>query len=137
MSTPALHPFAAHYRVLYARLASTEEQRQMLAELLDSVGRGCAAAGAALIGHIKAFAVQPGGGYLAGSLTSASAPSQVEARDLQASQQLDVDLAALVYGLEREQLAQIVDQAWQALAEMGLIRSARLLVDHPEGLPDP
>ena len=122
---PALHHFSARFRVRYAHPAGAAENRKVLAELLERIAHYCDAAGATLIGHIKAFAAQPGGGYLNGSVTSADAPTQVEASGLQPQDRLEVRLAVLVYGLERERLAQIVTLTWQELADEGLLLSVR------------
>lgn len=125
MSVPRLHPFTAVYQVDFSRPVAAEEHRRLLAELLERVARGCMAAGARLIGHIKAFALQPGGGYLVGSVTSARSSAQLKDSELQVGDCLEVSLTVLVYGLERERLAQIVAETWLALTHQGLLRSAR------------
>lgn len=127
MSAPLLHPFARRYLVRYPRPVATGENQRMLTELLERIARACPAAGAALIGHIKAFASQPCGGYLTASVTWAGAPAQVEASGLQDDEQLEVHLAVLVYGLEYEQLTRIVAQTWQELASEGLLLSVQQL----------
>jgi hypothetical protein len=124
---PALNPFTGHYLVHYTRPTAAEENRRMLAELLERIATGCAAADTALIGHIKAFAAQPGGGYLTASVTSARVPAQVEAGGHQPQDRLEVCLTVLAYGLERERLEQIVAEAWQDLAGEGLMLSVRRL----------
>ena len=130
MSSPELHPFAGQYQVRYSRLASEEEIRRMLAELLERIAHKSAAAGTTLIGHIKVYASQPGGGYLKGSLTSIKAPAQVEARSLQNHEQLNVSLVVLVYGLEAERLEQIAAQTWKELTGKGLLLSVKPLPLH-------
>jgi hypothetical protein len=125
VSEPRLHPFTAVYQVDFARPIEAEEHCRLLAELLERIALGCVAAGARLIGHIKAFALQPGGGYLVGSVTSARSPAQLKDGELQVGDYLEVSLTVLVYGLERECLAQIVAETWLALSRQGLLRSAR------------
>jgi len=125
MSSLELHPFAGQFQVRYAGLASEEENRRMLAELLEGIAHKSTAAGTTLIGHIKAYASQPGGGYLKGSVTSITAPAQVEANSLQGHEQLNISLVALVYGLEVERLEQIVAQTWKELVNKGLILSVK------------
>lgn len=135
MSSPELHPYAGKYKVLYAAPASEGENRRMLAELLECVAYKSIAAGATLIGHIKAYASQPGGGYLKGSVTSAKAPAQLEDGSLQDHEQLNVSLVVLVYGLEAERLEQIVAQTWKELVSKGLLLSVKPLplhTTHPE-----
>ena len=124
MNTPALHPFTGHYLLHYPYPAAAGENPQMLAELLERIGRSCAAAGVTLVGHIKAFATQPGGGYLTASVTSAKAPAQVDASALQTCEQLEVYLVVLVYGLDAEHLVRIVTQTWQEMAGEGLLLAA-------------
>jgi hypothetical protein len=127
MSISELHPFTGHYLVRYTNPAAERENRQMLAELLECITQKCAAAGATLIGHIKAFASQPGGGYMTASVTSANVPAQVEASTLQNHEQLNLYLVVLVYGLEVDRLAQIVAQSWEELAGQGLLLSVQPL----------
>lgn len=130
MSSPELHPFAGQYQVNYSGLTSEEENRRMLAELLERIAHESAAAGTTLIGHIKAYASQPGGGYMKGSVTSIRAPAQVEAHSLHDHEQLNVSLVVLVYGLEAERLEQIVAHTWKELAGKGLLLSVKPLPLH-------
>lgn len=130
MSSPELHPFAGQYQVHYARPACEEENRRMLAELLERIAHESAAAGTTLIGHIKAYASQPGGGYMKGSVTSIRAPAQVEAHSMHDHEQLNVSLVVLVYGLEAERLERIVAQTWKELAGKGYLLSAKPIPLH-------
>jgi hypothetical protein len=127
MSTQELHPFTGHYLVHYTHPATAGENLQMLTELLERIARSCAAAGATIIGHIKAFATQPGGGYLTASVTSAKIPAQVDASALQTCEQLEVCLVVLVYGLDAERLVRIVTQTWQEMTGEGLLLAAQQL----------
>lgn len=123
MSPPDLHPYAACFQVRYDCPVEAERNRQLLQELLERIALSCSTTGAALIGHIKAYASQPGAGYLLASLTAFEAPVQVEANELCISDRLELRLAVLVYGLESEYLAQIVAEAWQGLITEGMLYS--------------
>ncbi|MBU2601322.1 MAG: hypothetical protein KKA32_04050 [Actinobacteria bacterium] len=113
-----LDPYTERLR-LRGRL---EQPPDLVAGLLEDVARRCAEGGASLIGHVKAHARTAqgsfhcnlasirSGAHSAGPLTVHPAPAD----------SMDLDLAVLVYGLPRETVAALVEDAVEGLREHGV-----------------
>lgn len=80
----------------------------MLADYLETIARRLDETGTCLIGHIKALALFPNGGYLRGSVVSPSAGAGVEGSVPAGCTDLVLSLNAIVYGLDRGHVGRIV-----------------------------
>jgi hypothetical protein len=74
--------------------------KALLGEYLETLARRCTEAGPCVIGHIKALALFPDGGYLRASVVSPSIPASIEGSVPDGCTELRLDLNAIVYGLE-------------------------------------
>lgn len=105
-----LHPLAARLTWRFPAPLAPDACAALLADAVGAVARACQAAGPAVIGHIKALAVLPGGGYLRASAISATHPVDFEAHQAsgEALAELAVTLNAIVYGLSPEVIGGII-----------------------------
>jgi hypothetical protein len=97
--------------------AGTAPPQVILAAYLETLARDLQAAGECVIGHIKALALFPHQGYLRLSVIAAHLPATIDGAAPPGLAGLDLTLNVLVYGLEREQIAQIVQQVTHQMAE--------------------
>jgi hypothetical protein len=87
----------------------------LLERLVVGVADGCHAAGARLLGHIKAFTELPGGYARASAVDVAHAPTS-EARASAPASTADVTLNVLVYGLADETAQHAAQTVFNRLA---------------------
>ncbi|HBY98193.1 MAG: hypothetical protein M5U01_08685 [Ardenticatenaceae bacterium] len=128
MTEPLLAPYAA--RVHWQSPAPLDQRalETLLAHLLEEVARRADAAGARLVGHIKALATFPDGGYVRGSVTSPGQAADTIGVVPGRHHQFDLTLNVLVYGLTEDEVDQIVRAAVQRRARDA---GAAFVVDWP------
>jgi len=93
------------------------DPERTIATLLTDVAERCQDAGGPLVGHIKCYASTASGSFHC-SLTSLRTGAQCSALPVAAgprSGRIDVDLAVLVYGLERETIDGLTRASLDAL----------------------
>ena len=110
----------------------------IIATLLTDVAERCQDAGGPLVGHIKCYASTASGNFHC-SLTSLRIGTQCSTLPLAAELQLgriDVDLAILVYGLERETIDSLtrasVDALCRARGVTWEVLSSSAAHNHPD-----
>jgi hypothetical protein len=115
-----LHPLAARLRWYFPSPLAPDAWAALLADTVGAVARECQAAGPVVIGHIKALALLPAGGYLRASAISAQHPVDVEAQAApsQALTELTITLNVIVYGLPFEAARRIVTEQAGRLVEV-------------------
>jgi methanogenic corrinoid protein MtbC1 len=105
MAELILEPYAV---LLHWRLPAVDGRWEaVLSEYLETLAQGCQAAGACVIGHIKALALFPGGRYLRVSVVSPTIPAGVEGDVPAGCMELTLALNLIVYGLEQELVEKI------------------------------
>jgi hypothetical protein len=82
MAELSLEPFAARLRWRLTESQPLEGWQDLMAGLLDELAIACSTSKSHVIGHIKALALLPSGGYLRGSKVSTSYPADVEAQSV-------------------------------------------------------
>lgn len=82
-----------------------------------ALAQACKDAGAPVIGHIKALALFPAGGYYRVSVVDASLPPTVEGQVPARLETLTLTLNLIVYGLERSVLEGLTGETSLRLAE--------------------
>lgn len=88
-----------------------------LGEYLTALAQACTAAGAPVLGHIKALALFPNGGYFRISVVDARRPPTTEGALPANLSALDLTLNLIVYGLEAAALQRITTETGAQLAE--------------------
>jgi hypothetical protein len=83
---------------------------------LEMLARRCAASDQCVIGHLKALALFPNGGYLRASVVSATLPAGVEGRVPAGCTELVLALNVIVYGLARDLVEHITRETAAVLA---------------------
>ncbi len=115
MAELSLEPYAA---VQHWRLPGADGRWELiLAEYLQTLAQRCAASGPAVIGHIKALALFPGGGYVRVSAVAPDIPASVEGKTPSGCTELELTLNVLVYGLERAAIERITRETSAEMAE--------------------
>lgn len=109
----SLEPYVAQLRLRSATANDAAYWRAFMRRLLAAVAQGAVAAGAALIGHIKALA-EVDGIPLRANCVSAKEEPDVEFALTSRRDSLDVDLVVLVYGLGWGAVHDIVAAALEA-----------------------
>jgi hypothetical protein len=79
MAELSLEPYAARLVWRFEQPQPLTTWQDLLAALLDELGLACSTSDRHVIGHIKAFALLPAGGFLRGSKVTACYPADVEA----------------------------------------------------------
>jgi hypothetical protein len=79
----------------------------LISEFLETLARRCHETGKCIIGHIKALALFPNGGYLRVSVVSPTLPAGVEGSVPTHCSELVLTLNVIVYGLGRDLLEHI------------------------------
>jgi hypothetical protein len=114
MAELILEPYAVR---LHWRLPAVDGRWEaVLTEYLETLAQGCQAAGVCVIGHIKALALFPGGGYLRVSVVSPGVPAGVEGQAPAGCTELSLALNVIVYGLGRELVEKITLETATSLA---------------------
>ena len=84
-----------------------EKWENLISEFLETLACRCHETGKCIIGHIKALALFPDGGYLRVSVVSPTLPAGVERSASAHGNELVLTLNVIVYGLGRELLERI------------------------------
>lgn len=79
----------------------------LIAEYLETLARRCHETGTGIIGHIKALALFPNGGYLRISVVSPTLPAGIEGSVPAGCTELVLTLNVIVYGIGRDLLEHI------------------------------
>jgi len=85
--------------------------QEQLAGLLTPLRNRLIQEGCSLIGHLKAILKSPGGGYLFASVTTLDEPPQTKGRLPGKATSATLTINAIVYGVERQAVARIVEEA--------------------------
>ncbi|MBC7252081.1 MAG: hypothetical protein H5T62_17615 [Anaerolineae bacterium] len=119
MDSLTLEPYAARLRWRFPQEQTLQKWQTLLANFLDELGRACVTSGPYVIGHIKAIALLPGGGFLRGSKVSARYPADTECtgQDPDRYAELDMTLNVLVYGPSWTETHRLVSEVGLALAQ--------------------
>lgn len=105
MAELSLEPYAV---VQHWRLPEADGRWEaILSEYLQTIAQTCSTAGKCVIGHIKALAVFPEGGFFRVSVVAANIPASTQGSVPLGCTGLDLTLNVLVYGLERSVIEQI------------------------------
>ena len=107
MSDLVLEPYAVQQRWQMPAPLSGRDWPALLAAYLASLARACSEAGPCVIGHIKALALFPDGGYLRVSVVSSTHPPTTDGQAPDGVAELAVTLNVLVYGLARDVLQKL------------------------------
>jgi hypothetical protein len=123
-----LEPLAARLRWQLPVGLRMSEWVELLRAYLDTLAARSTAAGPYVIGHIKALATLPAGGYLRGSSVSPAHPADVAAEGAWPADcaELDMTLNLIVYGLPFE-LARSI--ATRSAEEVALARGGTVLLE--------
>ncbi len=89
----------------------------ILSEYLETIARRCAETGPCVIGHVKALAFFPNGGYVRVSVVSPTLPAGVEGSVPMGCTELVLALNVIVYGLARNLLERITCETAVQLAK--------------------
>jgi hypothetical protein len=113
-----LEPLAHTCRWTFRRPAEPATCAQALADLLAGIAADCQARSGHVIGHIKAYAPLPAGGFIRGNAVSARQAPDVELHEPAGSAvaSIDVTLNVLVVGLERDDCRRRALSALDAVA---------------------
>jgi G3E family GTPase len=82
---------------------------ERLSELTASIAQNCSESGCSLVGHIKAIAKTDAGGYLLVSSTGPDNPVQFQGKLPAEFRSLKIRINAIVYGIEYQELEQIME----------------------------
>ncbi len=109
-----LEPYAISQRWKLPQAEGQWEAR--LAEYLENLARRCSAAGPCVIGHIKALALFPEGGYVQVSVVGPALPASIQGHVPAGCTELALDLNVIVYGLAHDQVKRITRETADQLA---------------------
>jgi hypothetical protein len=135
MSNLVFEPYAAEQRWQMPAPLPGQAWQELLAQYLAALTRACTGAGPCIIGHLKALALFPAGGYLRASAISAQHPPTVDGRAPDGLQALDLTLNLLVYGLPHTALERIATEEAATLAAQrgGQVDTHTAAHHHPPG----
>ncbi len=117
----SLAPFAARLHWRRAAPADADQWRDLVVALIGGISENAMARGARLIGHVKGMV--PDGARV--SSVSAERAPQVSGEFPAGRSELTLDLVVLVYGLERGEVRQAVEQALDGTVTMEVMEAAR------------
>ncbi len=83
----------------------------LIGEYLEAIARRCENEKAAVVGHLKALALLPDGGYLRVSAVGGGAPTTRDGTVPPGCKELTVVLNVIVYGIRQNVLARFVREA--------------------------
>ena len=117
MSTLALQPFAARVRWDFAAPLPMAEWVEAIRDYVEALTGRCGGSDH-VIGHIKALAVFPEGGFIRASAVDAARRADAEASGAlpESLSAVTFTLNVLVYGLPFEQAREMAQEAAQAIA---------------------
>ena len=109
MAELILEPYSVNQR--WRLFGDADKWKNLISEFMETLARRCHETGKGLIGHIKALALFPDGGYLRISVVSPTVTAGVEGSVPMGCTELVLTLNVLVYGLGRELLERITREA--------------------------
>jgi len=109
MAELILEPYSVNQR--WRLFGDADQWKNLISEFMETLARRCHETGKGLIGHIKALALFPDGGYLRISVVSPTVAAGVEGSVPMGCTELVLTLNVLVYGLGRELLERITREA--------------------------
>jgi hypothetical protein len=114
MADLILEPFAVSQRWRFSPKDTNWET--LIVEYLEAIARTCMEFDGCVIGHIKALALFPAGGYLQVSVIDPALPAGVKGCVPPDCAELTLSLNVIVYGLEHDLLERIADDTAVRLA---------------------
>ena len=124
MAELILEPYSANQRWRFKRTNTPREDS--IAEYMEAIAQSCEEAGKCIVGHIKALALLPDGGFFQVSVVSSDLPAVRNGRVPPDCTDLTLSLNVIVYGLERKVLERIV---WDAADEMAKRHTGEVTVE--------
>ena len=100
-----LEPYTLNERWRF--FGDADQWENLISEFMETLAHRCYETGKAIIGHIKALALFPDGGYLRVSVVSPTLAAGVEGSVPMGCTELVLTLNVVVYGLGRELLERI------------------------------
>jgi len=100
-----LEPYTLNERWRF--FGDADQWENLISEFMETLAHRCYETGKAIIGHIKALALFPDGGYLRVSVVSPTLAAGVEGSVPMGCTELVLTLNVIVYGLGRELLERI------------------------------
>ncbi len=108
MTELILQPYAVKQR--WRLSAHADQWENLISEFLETLAHRCHETGKGIIGHIKALALFPDGGYLRVSVVSPTVAAGVEGAVPMGCTELVLTLNVIVYGLGRDALERITHE---------------------------
>ena len=102
MAELILEPYTVKQR--WRLFGDADRWENLISEFMETLARRCHEPGKGIIGHIKALALFPDGGYLRVSVVSPTLPAGVEGSVPMGCTELVLTLNVIVYGVERDAL---------------------------------
>ena len=102
MAELILEPYAINQR--WKLFGDADTWENLISEFMETLARRCHETGKGIIGHIKALALFPDGGYLRISVVSPTLPAGMEGSVPMGCAELVLTLNVIIYGLERDAL---------------------------------
>ncbi len=135
MSDLLLEPYAARQEWRMSAPLYGEAWQELLVSYLAALAHACSEAGPCVIGHLKALALFPDGGYLRVSAVSPQRPPTVDGSVPDGLDALTLTLNLLVYGLPRSTLQRIArtEAATLAAQRAGQVTTDDAAHHHPPG----
>ena len=115
MAELILEPYAVSQR--WRLFGNTDKWENLISEYMETLARRCHETGKGMIGHIKALALFPDGGYLRVSVVSPTLPAGVEGGAPVHCSELVLTLNVIVYGLGRDLLERITRETADQLTK--------------------
>ena len=118
MSKPGLDPFAVRLRWRFGENRPLEVCMATVSEVVESIARRCGEESGYTVGHIKALATFPDGGFVRASAISPTRPVDIESGGSPPDycDEFTVTLAVLVYNLPYTLARQMVSDAAETAA---------------------
>ncbi len=110
-----LEPYTVKQR--WRLFGGADRWENLIGEFMETLARGCHETGKAVIGHIKALALFPDGGYLRISVVSPTLPAGVEGNAPEGCNELLLTLNVIVYGLARGTLERLTRETVDRLTK--------------------
>ncbi len=114
MAELILEPYAVNQR--WRLFGDADKWDTLISEFLEMLARRCHETGKGIIGHIKALALFPDGGYLRVSVVSPNLPAGMEGTVPANCTELVLTLNVIVYGLERDLLERLTRETADLLS---------------------
>jgi hypothetical protein len=110
-----LEPYTVHQR--WRLFGEGNRWESLISEFMEALARRCHETEKGMIGHIKALALFPDGGYLRVSVVSPTLPAGVEGSVPVGCAELVLTLNVIVYGLERNALERLTRETADHLSQ--------------------